>query len=306
MRYYWPSAHRDVTKYVRECQTCQQCKVQQLVPAGLMGRRAITRPWSVVAGDTMGPFPRSTQGNEYIVIFMDLFTRWIEAIPVRKANARTIRKHLLERVFLRFGAPEIFHSDNGTEYKNNLVDEFLTERGVMHSTIPPYTANANPVERINRTYKTMMISYIKEEHKTWDEHIYELTFAFNTAVHDSTGVSPAFLNLGRNPEMGHSVRRKEAEAALIAEEDEARIAWAMRMENLSGIRDKATENSQQAQERQAQYYNKKRRNVTFKVNDRVLRRNRVLSSGVKGIAAKLARKEAHAKSQKCSAPTCIS
>ncbi|CAB0039129.1 unnamed protein product [Trichogramma brassicae] len=290
MRYYWPSAHRDVTKYVRECQICQQCKVQQLAPAGLMGRRAVTRPWSVVAGDTMGPFPRSAQGNEYIIIFMDLFTRWIEAIPVRKANARTIRKHLLERVFLRFGAPEVFHSDNGTEYKNNLVDEFLTERGVIHSTIPIYTANANPVERVNRTYKTMMISYIKEDHKTWDEHIYELTFAFNTAVHDSTGVSPAFLNLGRNPEIGHSVRRKEAEAALIAEEDEARIAWAMRMENLSGIRDKATENSQQAQERQAQYYNKKRRDVTFKANDKVWRRNRILSSGAKGIAAKLGRR----------------
>ncbi|KAL7296181.1 hypothetical protein TKK_0010721 [Trichogramma kaykai] len=288
MRYYWPSAHRDVTKYVHECQICQQCKVQH--PAGRMGRRPITRPWCVVAGDTMGPFPRSAQGNEYIIIFMDLFTRWIEAIPVRKANARKVRKHLLERVFLRFGAPEIFHSDNGTEYKNNLVDELLTERGVIHSTIPIYTANANPVERVNRTYKTMMISYIEENHKTWDEHIYELTFAFNTAVHDSTGVSPAFLNLGRNPEIGHSVRRKEAEAALIAEEDEARIAWAIRMENLSGIRDKATENSQRAQERQAQYYNKKRRDVAFKVNDTVLRRNRILSSGAKGIAAKLGRK----------------
>ncbi|KAL7306222.1 hypothetical protein TKK_0001659 [Trichogramma kaykai] len=236
----------------------------------------------------MGPFPRSAQGNEYIIIFMDLFTRWIEAIPVRKANSRTIRKHLLERVFLRFGSPEIFHSDNGTEYKNNLVDEFLTERGVIHSTIPIYTANANPVERVNRTY--MMISYIEENHKTRDEHIYELTFAFNIAVHDSTGVSPAFLNLGRNPEIGHSVRRKEAEAALIAEEDEARIAWAIRMENFSGIRDKATENSQRAQERQTQYYNKKRRDVAFKVNDTVLRRNRILSSGAKGIAAKLGRK----------------
>ncbi|KAL7305646.1 hypothetical protein TKK_0002372 [Trichogramma kaykai] len=131
MRYYWPSAHRDVTKYVRKCQICQQCKVQQLAPAGLMGR---------------------------------------------------------------------------------------------------------------------------------------------------------------NPEIGHSVRHKEAEAALIAEEDEARIAWAMRMENLSGIRDKATENSQRAQERQARYYNKKRRDVTFKINDRVLRPNRILSSSVKGIAAKLGRK----------------
>ncbi|CAB0029469.1 unnamed protein product, partial [Trichogramma brassicae] len=108
MRYYWPSAHRDVTKYVREWSNLPAVQgATTCTSRSDGGRRAVTRPWSVVAGDTtMGPFPRSAQGNEYIIIFMDLFTRWIEAIPVRKANARTIRKHLLERVFLRFGAPE--------------------------------------------------------------------------------------------------------------------------------------------------------------------------------------------------------
>ena len=59
-----------------------------------MGRRAITRPWEVVAGDVMGPFPRSTHGYEYLLIFMDLFTRSIEYIPIRKANAQMIRREL--------------------------------------------------------------------------------------------------------------------------------------------------------------------------------------------------------------------
>ncbi|KAL7289576.1 hypothetical protein TKK_0016544 [Trichogramma kaykai] len=139
-----------------------------------------------------------------------------------------------------------------------------------------YTANPNPVERVNGTHKTMMITYNEENHKTWDEHIYELTFAFNTAVHDFTEECPAFLNLGNNPEIGHSVHRKKGKAALITKENEARIAWAMRMENLSGIRDKANENSQRVQERKVQNYNKKRRDVTIKVNDKVWRRNKIL------------------------------
>ena len=69
---------------------------------------------------------------------MHLFSRWIECAPIRKANAQTIGKKLSERVFLRFGLPEVFHSDNGTEFNNKALDKFLEERGVTHTTIPPY------------------------------------------------------------------------------------------------------------------------------------------------------------------------
>ena len=94
----------------------------------------------------MGPLPKSPLGYEYLLVFMDLFSRWIECAPIRKANAQTIRKELSGRVFLRFGLPEVFHSDNGTEFKNKVLDNFLEERGVTHTTIPPYHAQANPVE----------------------------------------------------------------------------------------------------------------------------------------------------------------
>ena len=60
---------------------------------------------------------------------MDIYSRWIECAPIRKANAQTIRKELSESVFLRFGLPEVFHSDNGTEFKNKALDKFLKERG---------------------------------------------------------------------------------------------------------------------------------------------------------------------------------
>ena len=82
------------------------------------------------------------------------------------------------------------NSDNGTEFKNRVVEDFLKERGVHHTNTPTYHPQANPVERANRTLKTMVASYLKERHTTWDEKLPELLFAMNTAVHSSTGTSP--------------------------------------------------------------------------------------------------------------------
>ena len=80
---------------------------------------------------------------------------------------------------------------------------------MTHTIIPPYHAQANPVERVNRTMKTMITSYLENNHRDWDLYVLELTYAYNTAVQESTGLSPAFLNLGRQPAPPISLRRLE-------------------------------------------------------------------------------------------------
>ena len=88
-----------VGDYVQSCQVCQQYKVEQKAPAGHLGRRVIERPWQVVAGDIIGPLPRSSKGHEYVLVFQDLFTRWVEALAIRKANAKTVIEELNRRIF---------------------------------------------------------------------------------------------------------------------------------------------------------------------------------------------------------------
>ncbi|CAB0042488.1 unnamed protein product [Trichogramma brassicae] len=236
----------------------------------------------------MGPFPRTARGNEYILVFVDEFTRWVEVIPIRKANAQTIRRELNERIFLRFGVPDIFHSDNGTEFKNKVVDKFLKERGVKHTTIAPYAAHQNPTERVNRTFKTRIIAYIEEKHNTWDVHLPELTFAYNTATQESTKMSPAFLNMGRHPRPGNTVRQQEDEAAVEDDEEEQINSWRDRMNRMKEIHELAAKNSRNAQERQAKYYDARHRDVVYSVGDQVWRKNRVLSSSSGGVASKMA------------------
>ena len=233
---------------MRTCLICQQCKVEQRPRLGLMGRRIIHKPWRVVAADITGPFIRSKAGFEYILVFQDLFTRWVECIPIRKANGKTIRKELKNRIVLRYGAPEVFLSDNGTEFKNQIIDKYLDEIGVRHSHTPPYHPQANPVERVNRTLKTSIMAFVEGNHNTWDEKLPELVFALNNAPHSATGKSPAMLNYGREPVPPGTKRREQDQVAeeTVAQEDAD--AWLERMKNLSVMLDDAGHRSREEQE----------------------------------------------------------
>ena len=80
------------------------------------------------------------------------------------------------------------------------MEEYLAEKGIKRENTPVTHPQANPVERVNRTLKTMIMSYLKgNNHKGWDEKLLELVFALNTAIHSSTGLSPARLVFGRDP-----------------------------------------------------------------------------------------------------------
>ena len=91
-KYYWPGIFQDVVGFDRACDICQKSKVEQAKPVGLMGHRTVEQPWTVVAGDVMGPFSRSKSGHKYILVWQDLFTKWIECLPICTANGPIVRK----------------------------------------------------------------------------------------------------------------------------------------------------------------------------------------------------------------------
>lgn len=101
------------------------------------GKRIVLNPWEVVATDLMSPFPKSPSGYEYVLIIEDLFTHWVEEVPLRKANARAIIKALKECVIYRHGTPNRMLTDNGTEFRNRDMDQFLEKLRFTIEFIPP-------------------------------------------------------------------------------------------------------------------------------------------------------------------------
>ena len=52
------------------------------------------------------------------------------------------------------------------------------------------------VERSNRTIATQLSMFIDENQSDWDEHVDTVLMAYRTAVHESTGQTPAILMMG--------------------------------------------------------------------------------------------------------------
>jgi hypothetical protein len=53
------------------------------------------------------------------------------------------------------------------------------------------------VERVNRTLADIIASYVSKEPTKWSDFLPSSTFAYNTAVHSSTGYTPFYLMYGR-------------------------------------------------------------------------------------------------------------
>ena len=72
---YWVGMSSDVTRYCKYCATCQTTKALPNHPAPLWPVIA-SRPWELVAIDILIKVPMSAQGNQYILVMQDYFSKW--------------------------------------------------------------------------------------------------------------------------------------------------------------------------------------------------------------------------------------
>ena len=93
------------------CATCGSCvahKTAQPHRRGGMQSITVGYPLQMVAVDIMGPFPQTINGNSYMLVAQDYFTKWLKAwaIPNQEAKTQTVAQKLLDEMFLLFSLPE--------------------------------------------------------------------------------------------------------------------------------------------------------------------------------------------------------
>ena len=98
-RYYWPQMYEDIRKYVNTCDTCQrreaQVRKEMLIPL------QVKEPFHRIGIDIKGPLPRTQQGNRYIIVAIDYFTKWPEAKAIADIKASTVAKFIFEEIICR-------------------------------------------------------------------------------------------------------------------------------------------------------------------------------------------------------------
>ena len=287
-KFYWPKMRSDVSKYIRACQTCQQIKPEQKAPAGLMGTRPkISYPWQMISLDFMGPFVRSSGGYKYLLVVTDYFSKYVLVHPLRVATGPSLCKFVEEQIFLMYGVPEILICDNGSQMKSKNFQKLCSRYGCNISYTPAFYPRSDPTERTNRTVKSMIMAYVKDNHKLWDKNLASLACAIRSSKSETTGFTPFYVNFGRE----YVANGKDYKTRLVGqvnnsldeEIENRRVGFVKLYEEVS---DKILK----AQERNRHSYNLRRRQVSFNVGDLVWRKNKVLSDASNHFMAKLAPK----------------
>ena len=278
---YWPKLSLDVKQHVRCCQVCQRNKPESRKPAGLLQQTIVHRPWEMLGVDLMGPFPRSTKGHVYLLVFVDYYSRWVELFALRQATAETVSKVLTEEILTRWGVPDYILSDQGSQFVSSVFEATCQQWNVAQKRTTAYHPQTNMTERINRNLKAMIASYVGDHHKHWDQHLPEFRFALNSAVHESTGVTPAEVNL-RRPLRGPM-------EVLLQPRDCTPDSQAYRKAGqLSNLRGYVTGKLEHARGKQKRQYDKGRREVEYVAQDRVWMRTHPYSKANRSFSAKLA------------------
>ena len=122
LQYYWKGMNKDLRKYITQCALCHREKVK--VKAYHLQMTEITEhPFDKIAIDLVTECETCSSGYKHILTIIYHLTGWPEAFPIPDKSADTIVS-----TFINWNLPvhmclRYIISDNGTDFKNHLMDQ---------------------------------------------------------------------------------------------------------------------------------------------------------------------------------------
>eukprot|EP00795_Rhopilema_esculentum_P005471 gene5471-biopygen457 len=188
LRYYWPGMYKDIEHWCRSCVDCAMKKSPRNKRKAPLLPIPIEGAFDRVAMDILGPFPVSEDGNRYIIVFSDYYTRWPEAFALPSTEAPRIAQLLVDEILARHSAPRTLLSDRGSNFLSSIVNEvckIMNTRKLNTTAYHPQTDGL--VERFNGTLAEGLSMYVSSHQKDWDRHIPMILFAYRVSPHATTG-----------------------------------------------------------------------------------------------------------------------
>ena len=152
--------------------------------------------------DFLGGLPRTKRGYDYLFVVVDRFSKMICLMPCKKTiKGEEAARLFFQHVWANFGLPTSIISDRDSRFLSTfwkalwyMMDTRLNRSTAFH----PQTDGQTEV--VNRTLVHLLRGYNARHPKTWDESIPYIQFAYNRALHGSTGKAPFEVCLGYLPQ----------------------------------------------------------------------------------------------------------
>ncbi|KAJ1524584.1 hypothetical protein ONE63_011070 [Megalurothrips usitatus] len=149
--------------------------------------------------DFLGPLqPSRPEGYRHVMVIVEAFSSWPEAIPLRAIQAPEVAQALVTQVFSRPGAPYSIVSDQGTTFESQLFKEVLAIYKVHKGRISGGKPSSNgKVENYIRSLTGQIAVLAGEQPDNWPDLISHILLAYGAAVSTVTGFSPYEILFGR-------------------------------------------------------------------------------------------------------------
>uniref|UniRef100_A0A2N9IHT8 Integrase catalytic domain-containing protein n=1 Tax=Fagus sylvatica TaxID=28930 RepID=A0A2N9IHT8_FAGSY len=183
--------------FVKACHTCQmQANLIHTHPTNLQNM-ATPWPFHTWGLDLIGPINPPSGGYIWILAATEYFTKWVEAIPLRKATGAAVANFIREHIITRFGIPHKIISDNGTPFVNKDVREVLEHYRIKHRRSTPYYPQGNgQAEATNRMLLRILSKMVFDYGKGWNSHLADVLWAYRGSPKTATGFTPFSLVYG--------------------------------------------------------------------------------------------------------------
>ncbi|EMG45193.1 Polyprotein, partial [Candida maltosa Xu316] len=129
-----------------------------------------TQPLELIFADLHGPTTMiGLRDERYFLAIEDDFTKFRFVVPIQ--SKRDTIQHIIsfveesEKFFLNRGNFKVknFRSDNGGEFRNNILASYFTKKSINHQTINAHIHHENgSIERLIRTIKTIATVILNE------------------------------------------------------------------------------------------------------------------------------------------------
>ncbi|KAJ1571927.1 hypothetical protein NDA15_000371 [Ustilago hordei] len=224
------------------------------------------RPWGSISLDFIEGLPTSKKYDsktyDSILVIVDRLTKFAILAPTHKTVAAKQTAVLLYGHMVRlFGYPDHMVSDRGRQFISGAWKAFAEQMGVKHSLSTAYHPQTDgQTERVNQVIEQYLRMYCNYEQNDWANLLDTAAFVYNNTVHNSIGVSPFFACYGWNPKAHPDIPQR------LGVNDPGRFEYLMDgKERCKYLQEQIRE----AQRRSVNQYNRKHKDIEFKVGDMV-------------------------------------
>ena len=202
-RFYWPKMFGYITNFCNECEVCSQCKVDSPTPkAPLVPIREPQAPLEFIAID-VAHLPTTKAGHRYILLIGDIFSKYIEAVPMPNQEADTIVDAVWRSWITKLGCPAYIHSDQGSNVDGETVRAVCEKFNIQKRRTSGYHSEGNGfaernIRSIREVLRTLLLDF-EIPQSQWTTILPSVIFALNTSLSSATKRSPYEVVFGRLP-----------------------------------------------------------------------------------------------------------